>query len=93
MFSQACVILFTGGCPGVDGWCVRGWVGAQPTTPTPLSEMCRDTVSWWSVRILLECILVSIHFAQELNVTTGGSTRLALVYMEQTPKMICHLSI
>ena len=74
MFSEACVILFTvggsasgGGCmssrggglhPGGRGSASRGRVGR------PLGS----DIKWWSlqrsVRILLECILVKVFFAQ-----------------------------
>ena len=49
MFSQACVILFTGG--GLPQ-CMVGY------HPPPVQSMLGDTVNARAVRILLECNLV-----------------------------------
>ena len=76
MFSQACIILFTGevclwreGLPGGGGLHGGGssWRGGLPGrglhewSRTP-PPLPRDTVNRGSIRILLECILIFVQF-------------------------------
>ena len=68
IFSQVCVILFTGGCmlgcpPGADTPPREQTLPPEQTPPweqTP--PMLGDTVNVWAVCILLECKLFHIIF-------------------------------
>ena len=61
MFSQACVILFTGGLSASVHARIHP-AGADTNSPTPQS-MLGDTVNARAFRILLECNLVSLSLS------------------------------
>ena len=64
MFSQACVILFTGGSASVHaGIPPPGADTLLGADIPPAQSMLGDTVNVWAVHILLECNLVSLMFA------------------------------